>query len=93
MGAPIWLLFWLLTLAQQHSRAAAIFVDEFDAGQLKCPSAHGYCLRSHAKPGGYRFFLDALAIWLRTAFAEAGGLDAPAAAERAAVALVRRTPG
>jgi hypothetical protein len=41
----------------------------------------------------YRFFLGALAVWLRTAFAAADGLDAAAAsAERAAAAQVRRTP-
>src|ERR1019366_2143905 len=51
-------------------------------------------LRPHAKPVTYRFFLGALAVWPRIAFAAADVLGAAAAsAERAAAALVRRTPG
>ena len=30
-------LFWPLTIAQPHARAAAVLVDEFDAGQLQGP--------------------------------------------------------
>jgi hypothetical protein len=34
-------LFSLWRLTQAHARPTAVFVDEFDAGQLKCPSKHG----------------------------------------------------
>jgi hypothetical protein len=81
-----------MRFSQAYPGAAAIFVDEFDAGQLKCPSQHSDRLRLHAKPKFYRFFLGAFVAWPRTAFA--AGLDAAAAsAERTAAALVRRTPG
>src|ERR1035437_2906309 len=84
----------LMRFSQAYPSAAAIFIDEFDAGQLKCPSQHSDRLRLHAKPKSYRFFLGAFVAWPRTAFAAADDLDAAAAfAERAAAALVRRTPG
>ena len=82
-------LFCSLRLAQADTRAAAVLVDELDAGQLICPYEPSDRLRP-----SYRFFLGALAVWPRTAFTAADGLDAAAAsAERAAAALVRRTPG
>ena len=40
-------------------RAAAVPVDEFDAGNLK---KHCNSLRPHEKPVSYRFFLGALAV-------------------------------
>jgi hypothetical protein len=33
-------LFWPLTIAQAHTGAAAVFVDEFDAGQLQSRHTH-----------------------------------------------------
>jgi hypothetical protein len=81
-------------LSKPHSGATAVLVDELDARQIEGRSEHGNRLRLRAKPVSYRFFLGALAVWPRTAFAAADGLDTPAAsAERAAAALVRRTPG
>ena len=81
-------------LSKPNTGAAAVLVDELDARQLKCPSEHSDRLRPHAKPVSYRFFLGALAVWPRTAFAATDGLDAAAAsADLAAAALVRRTPG
>jgi len=85
--------FFSRRFSKPHTGAAAVLVDELDARQLKYPSEQRR-LRPHAKPASYRFFRGALAVWLRTAFAAADGLDAAAAsAERAAAALVRRTPG
>ena len=87
-------LFWPLTFVQSHTRAAAVLVDEFDAGQIKCSSEHGDRLRPHAKPESYRFFLGALAFWPRAVFAAVDGLDIAASpADGAGAALVRRTPG
>ena len=87
-------LFCPLPLAEAHSGATAVLFDEFDAGKLKCPSEHSARLRLHTKPESYRFFLDAFAAWPRTVFVATDGLNAAAAfAERAAAALVRRTPG
>ena len=80
-------------LSKAHAEAATVLIDKLDAGQLKYPSERSDRLRPHAKPVSYRF-LGVLAAWPRTAFPTADGLDAAAAsAERAAAALVRRTPG
>ena len=52
-------LFGPLTLAKADARAAAVLVDELDAGHLK---EHCNSLRPRAKPVSYRFFLGALAV-------------------------------
>src|ERR1035437_5603508 len=43
-------LFCRLAFAQSHTRAAAVLVDELDAGQLRCPSEHNDRLSGSYRP-------------------------------------------
>ena len=42
-------LFWPLRFTQAHARAAAVLVDELDAGQLQGPSSRQVISRRHGR--------------------------------------------
>ena len=46
---PLFVPFWLLTIAQSHTWAAAILVDEFDAGQLQGAPNRQVVSRRHGR--------------------------------------------